>query len=215
MHLAIFGGTFNPVHYGHLRGAEAVLATALADKALFIPVFKPPHKDAGSLAPPEHRLEMLRLAIEGNPAFALSTMEIDRGGLSYTIDTLAEIFDTYSPRPEVSLVIGTDSFNDFSSWHRYLEIIELANLVVIGRGEMEQNKISEVLPVELATSFCYDSTDDLFKDSKGRFIKFLSSASVDISSSMIRDLVARGEGLKHLLPDKVIDYIKENGLYRE
>lgn len=215
MHLAIFGGTFNPVHYGHLRGAEAVLAAALADKALFIPVFKPPHKDTSSLAPPVHRVEMLRLAIEGNPAFALSTMEIDREGLSYTIDTLTEIFDTYRPRPEVSLVIGTDSFNDFSSWHRYLEIIELANLVVIGRGTMELNEISEVLPVELANSFCYDSSDDLFKGPKGRFIKFLSSASVDISSSMIRDLVARGEGLKHLLPDKVIDYIKENGLYRE
>ncbi len=215
MHLAIFGGTFNPVHYGHLRGAEAVLANTQADKALFIPVSTPPHKDTGSLAPPVHRVEMLRLAIEGNPAFALSTMEVDRGGVSYTIDTLAEIFDTYSPRPEVSLVIGTDSFNEFSSWHRYLEIIELANLVVIGRAGMELKEISEVLPVELAGSFCYDSKDDVFKSPEGRFIKFLDSASVDISSSMIRDLIARGEGLKHLMPDKVIDYIKENGLYRE
>ncbi len=215
MHLAIFGGTFNPVHYGHLRGAEEVLDKALADKALFIPVFKPPHKDAAGLAPPVHRVEMLRLAIEGNPAFALSTMEVDREGVSYTIDTLTEIFDTYSPRPVVSLVIGTDSFNDFSSWHRYQEIIDLANLVVISRVGPELKEIGEVLPVELAASFCYDSTDDLFKGSEGRFIKFLSSASVDISSSMIRDLVARGEGLKHLMPDKVIDYIKENGLYRE
>lgn len=215
MHLAIFGGTFNPVHYGHLRGAEEVLDKTRADKALFIPVFKPPHKDAGSLASPVHRLEMLRLAIEGNPSFVLSTMEVDRGGVSYTIDTLAQIFDTYSPRPEVSLVIGTDSFNDFSSWHRYLEIIELANLVVISRAGLELKEISEVLPVELATSFCYDSKDDVFKGPGGRSIKFLSSASVDISSSMIRDLVARGEGLKHLMPDKVIDYIKENRLYRE
>ncbi len=215
MHLAIFGGTFNPVHYGHLRGAEAVLANTQADKALFIPVSTPPHKDQTSLVPAVHRVEMLRLAIEGNPAFALSTMEVDRGGVSYTIDTLTEIFDTYSPRPEVSLVIGTDSFNEFSSWHRYLEIIELANLVVIGRAGMELKEISEVLPVELAGSFCYDSKDDVFKSPEGRFIKFLDSASVDISSSMIRDLIARGEGLKHLMPDKVIDYIKENGLYRE
>ncbi|MEE9542740.1 MAG: nicotinate (nicotinamide) nucleotide adenylyltransferase [Thermodesulfobacteriota bacterium] len=214
MHLAIFGGTFNPVHYGHLRGAEEVLASTQADKALFIPVFAPPHKDTGALAPAVDRMEMVRLAIEGNPAFELSGIEVDRGGVSYTIDTLKEILDTYTPSPELSLVIGTDSFNEFSSWHEYLDIIECANLVVIERPSVVLKEISEVLPVELARSFCYDSLDDSFKNSGERSIKFLGSASADISSSMIRALVGRGESARHLTPDKVIDYIEKNGLYR-
>ena len=214
MHLAIFGGSFNPVHYGHLRGAEVVLASTKADRALFIPVSAPPHKDTCSLAPPEHRMEMIRLAIEGNPAFVLSALEVDRGGVSYTIDTLREILDNYTPRPELSLVIGTDSFNEFSSWREYLEIVELASLVVIRRPGTPLKDISEVLPVELARSFCYDSKDGSFKNSKERSIKFLDSASMDISSSMIRASLAARESIKHLTPDKVIDYIEENGLYR-
>lgn len=190
-----------------------MLAKTRADKALFIPVFAPPHKDTGSLAPAVHRMEMIRLAIEGNPAFELSDIEVLRGGVSYTIDTLTEILDTYTPRPIISLVIGTDSFNEFSSWREYLEIIKLANLVVIQRPGMALKELAEVLPVELARSFCYDSKDCSFKNSEGRAIKFLSSARVDISSSMIRDSLSRHESVRHLMPDKVIDYIKKNGLY--
>lgn len=118
MHLAIFGGTFNPVHFGHLRGAEEVLAKTTVDKVLFIPVAKPPHKDSGELISPAHRIEMLRIATEGNPVFDISELEVERGGLSYTIDTLNEVLDTYTPRPALSLIIGTDSFNELSSWHK-------------------------------------------------------------------------------------------------
>jgi nicotinate-nucleotide adenylyltransferase len=213
MHLAIFGGTFNPVHYGHLKGAEAVLAEIKAEKALFIPVAEPPHKEAADLASPAHRLEMIRLAISGNPFFALSDIEVTRGGLSYTIDTLTEILDTFEPRPKLTLVIGTDSFNEFSSWRDYRGIIELADLVVIRRPGMEIKELQEVLPVELARSFCYDSVDDVFKNESSRTIKFLSYGGSDISSSMIRELIGRGESIKHLTPDEVVDYIKEKGLY--
>ncbi|MBE9531918.1 MAG: nicotinate (nicotinamide) nucleotide adenylyltransferase [Proteobacteria bacterium] len=215
MHLAIFGGTFNPVHFGHLRGAEEVIEKSSADRVLFIPVARPPHKDDVELSSPEHRLEMLRLAIEGNPAFAISELEIKRGGISYTIDTLSEILDSYSDKPDLSLVIGTDSFNELSSWHRYVDILRLANLIVIRRPGEEREKIEDVLPVELAGSFCYDSKVDVFLNSEGRSIKFLDSVQMDISSSMIREFISRGESVRHLTSDKVVDYIEKNKLYRD
>lgn len=215
MHLAIFGGTFNPVHYGHLRGAEEVLAKTEVEKVLFIPVASPPHKDPGELTPQTHRMEMLRLAIEGNPAFAISEVEFKRGGVSYTIDTLREILKAYTPEPTLSLVIGTDSFNELSTWHKYAEILELVNLVVIRRPGERIETIEDVLPVELACAFCYDSKVDLFLNSNGRSIKFLDSVMMDISSSMIREFVGRMESVRHLTPNKVVDYIDKNDLYRD
>jgi nicotinate-nucleotide adenylyltransferase len=214
MHLAIFGGTFNPVHYGHLRGAREVLDKSNADKVLFIPVAKPPHKGIGELASADHRMEMLSLAIEGDPAFALSELEVLRGGLSYTVDTLNEILASYTPKPLLSLIIGTDSFIELSSWHKYKEILELSDLVVIKRPGEDRVKIEDVLPVELAGSFCYDSKVGSFLNSDGRSIKFLDSVVTDISSSMIREFIGRGESVRHLAPDKVVDYIEKNGLYR-
>jgi nicotinate-nucleotide adenylyltransferase len=215
MHLAIFGGTFNPVHYGHLRGAQAVLDKTTADRVLFIPVATPPHKDREELISANHRMEMLRLAIEGSTAFALSALEVNRGGVSYTIDTLTEVLDTYTPEPTLSLVIGTDSFNDLCSWRQYKDILKLADLAVIRRPGEPPWKIEDVLPVELASSFCYDSKDDSFKNSHGRAIKFLDSAMMDISSSMIREFIVRGESVRHLTPERVVDYIDKNGLYRD
>lgn len=215
MHLAIFGGTFNPVHYGHLRGAQEVLVSIKADKVIFIPVAKPPHKDTVELASSDHRMEMLRLAIDGEPVLALSDVEISRGGISYTIDTINEILALYTPEPTLSLIIGTDSFNELSSWHRYEDILRLVDIVVIGRPGERVETIEDVLPVELASSFCYDSKVGAFVNPKGRTITFLDSAQMDISSSMIREFVGRGESVRHLTPDKVVDYIEKNALYRD
>src|SRR3989339_2139610 len=130
MRIAIMGGTFNTIHFGHLRIAEEVRETFGLDKALFIPTYQPPHKDDDSLISPEHRLLMVRLATKDNPFFETSDIEIKRGGRSYSIVTLKELHEKF-PKTDFSFIVGTDSFNDITTWCKYEELFKLTNFIVI------------------------------------------------------------------------------------
>jgi len=213
MHIAIIGGTFNPIHYGHLRIAEEVREAFSLDKVLFIPTSQPPHKDNGSLIPPDDRLEMVRLATSSNPFFEVSDMEIKRGGRSYSVETLRALRKE-GPGFEWSFIVGTDSFNDITTWREYEELFRLTNFVVVPRPGHPVKKIGEVLPVELARGFWYDRNKGVYFNPSGRFVAYLETTRLDISASAIRRMVKEGGSIRYLLPQDVEEYIKREGLYK-
>lgn len=213
MHIAIMGGTFNPIHIGHLRIAEEARETFGLDKVFFIPTYKPPHKDNGSFISPEHRLEMVRLAIKDNPLFEASDIEIKRGGRSYSVVTLRELREQY-PETDFSFIVGTDSFNDITTWCEYEELFKLTNFIVIPRSGYAVKKIGEVLPVELARKFWYDAKQGVYSNDEGRFVAYRETTLFGISGSKIREIIKEGKSTRYILPKEVEDYIRKNNLYR-
>lgn len=213
MRIAILGGTFNPVHYGHLRVAEEVREILDLDNVLFIPAFHPPHKEDSSLISPEKRLNMVRLAIEDNPFFDVSDMEIKRGGRSYSIVTLREIHEA-QPETEINFIVGTDSFNEMTTWCEYEELLKLTNLLVVPRQGYPVKKVAEVLPVALARQFWYDNEKGIYANNFGRFIMYMGTTLIAISASDIRERVKEDRSLRYLLPPSVEEYIKAERLYK-
>lgn len=214
MRLAVIGGTFNPIHYGHLRAAEEVREALGAERLLFIPSFVPPHKADETGVGAEARLEMVRLAVKDNPGFEVSDIEIKRKGVSYTVDTVRALKSGAGEDLKVFLVIGSDSFNDITTWCEYEELLGIASFVVVARPGYAVKTPGEVLPVELARKFWYDANAGFFKDSGGNTITYLPTTLIDISSSVIREKVRDGRSIRYLLPRSVEEYIRVNGLYR-
>lgn len=213
MRIAIIGGTFNPIHYGHLRVAEEAREALSFDRVVFMPTCITPHKLKESLTPPEIRYEMVRAAVEGNPGFEVSDMEIRRSGRSFTIDTVREI-KAAEPSSTVSLIIGNDSFNDITTWCEYEELLKLSSFVVVERPRHISKKPGEALPVELAVKFWYDSENQSYANSYGNSVTYLGTTLMDISSSTIREKVRKGDSVRYLLPESVIRIIETRGLYK-
>lgn len=210
---AIMGGTFNPVHYGHLRAAEEVREHLGLDKVLFVPTYLTPHKADEMVMPAQMRLDMVRLAVEGNPGFEASDIEIRRAGKSFTIDTVREL-KASGKGLKLSLIIGNDSFNDITTWCEYEELVSLTGLIIVTRPNYPVKKPAEVLPVELARKFWYDSTTESYLNPEGGSLTYLETTLMDISASDIRARVKNESSIKYLLPQSVIDYINRKGLYR-
>lgn len=213
MHIGIMGGTFNPIHIGHIRIAEEVRETFGLDKVFFIPTYTPPHKENGSLISSEHRFEMVKLAIQDNPSFEASDIEIKRGGRSYSVDTLRELHKKH-PKTDFSFIVGTDSFNDITTWCKYEELFKLTNFIVIPRPDYPVKKIGEVLPVELARKFRYDAERAVYANEHGKFVAYIETTLFGISASGIRNMVKEGKSTRYILPKGVEDYIAKNRLYR-
>ena len=188
--IGIFGGTFDPPHVGHLIIAEQAVGQLRLDKLIFIPAFLPPHKRKGGQANPLQRLRMVRSAIKNYPKFAVSAMEIRRGGISYTIDTLRELQRRY-PLARFYLIVGGDNFATLKSWKSVGDILNLASIVVYARSSHRQTK----------------------KSPKNRRIIHLRGALLGVSSTMIRERVKRGESIKFLTPETVRHFIERNKLY--
>jgi len=193
MKVGLFGGSFNPPHLAHLIVAELVREQFGLDQVLWIPALIPPHKRESRLASAEHRLEMTRLAVASNPAFAVSDLELRRSGVSYTVDTVRTL-QTANPSVSYFLIIGGDSFRGFSSWYRPQEILERVPLIVYERGGRAR--------AEMDTSL------------KGR-VCFADAPRIDISSTAIRERCAQGRSIRYLVPEPVREYIIMRGLYRE
>ena len=211
MRVAVFGGTFNPVHYGHLRLAEEVRDACGLDTVIFMPTFLTPHKQNEPQTPARVRLELVRRAISDNPGFSVSGLEIEREGRSFTIDTVRELLK--EPDTRVSLIMGSDSFNDIAQWHEYEELIRLSSFIVVPRPGYPVRKPEEVLKVELASKFWYDSLSGAYVNSSGNSITYLATTPIDISSSDIRERVGAGRSVRYLLPDSVIEFIQEQCIY--
>lgn len=197
--IGIMGGTFDPIHYGHLFMAEHAYEQIGLDKVLFMPSNNPPHKDNGEIISKEHRSTMVELAIEGNPHFDLSTMELDRKGTTYTADTLRILNDEH-PSTEYYFIIGADSFYNLHKWREPENIFKLCTLLVFDRDLIVKDKIVEQYR-HLSESYPYIK------------IEFLSMPTIQISSNNIRQRIQDNLTIRYYLPDKVLAYISEHKLY--
>jgi nicotinate-nucleotide adenylyltransferase len=184
--VGILGGTFDPPHYGHLLIANEVLSTLHLDEIWFMPNQEPPHKKKSKSIKNEDRLQMLELAISGNDAFRVETIELDRQGPSYTVDTMKMINAQYSDH-QFFFIIGADMIEYLPKWHKIEELINLVQFVGVERPEYNSRTEYPVLYVDVP--------------------------AIDVSSSMIRDRVKSRQTVRYLLPDSVIQYIEEKHLY--
>lgn len=200
MKIGIMGGTFDPIHNGHLIIAQEVAYKLNLEKVLFIPAADPPHKQRQQVEPVAHRLEMVRLAVAGNPCFELSRIEIERGGLSYTVDTLEELHRHYATTKqavEFYFIIGADAAADLLKWQRPERLVELTRLAAVGRP-------GYVLPL--------DELIAAMPQLKDR-IELVIAPLIEIAATEIRERICKGAPVKYLLPAAVEEYIVRNKLY--
>lgn len=197
MRLGVFGGTFDPVHYGHLVAAEEVRYRLRLDKVLFVPAGMPPHKLDHDITPTRHRVAMLELAIASNPGFALSRVDIDRHGPCYTVDTLALLHQEYGPGAELFFLMGMDSLADILTWKDPERLIRLARIVVVGRPgfQADVDELDKVLP-GAAERIC-----------------IVDTPLMEVSSSDIRQRVREGAPIRYQVPEAVEAYIRAHRLY--
>jgi len=188
MRAVILGGTFNPVHCGHLFIAEEVRCALGYDSVIFVPANQPVHKDPVPVVDPVHRLAMLRLALAGNPRFVVDTGDIDRGGPSYSIETVTSLVPRYGIEGRPGFLIGDDLAAGFASWKNVEALVEIVDLIVARRT-------GEALP-----ALVYPH-------------RVVSNAVLPISSSDIRRRIREGRAVRYLLPDSVLSYIKDHSLY--
>ncbi|MEH7547764.1 nicotinate-nucleotide adenylyltransferase [Neobacillus bataviensis] len=184
--VGILGGTFDPPHYGHLLIANEVLSALKLDKIWFMPNHEPPHKKKPESVKDEDRLRMLELAIEGNSAFRVQPIELERNGPSYTVDTMKILNAEYSDH-QFFFIIGADMIEYLPKWHDIDILVNLVQFVGVERPSYSHQTDYPVLYVDVP--------------------------AIDVSSSMIRDRVKKGKSVRYLLPDPVIDYIEEKHLY--
>jgi nicotinate-nucleotide adenylyltransferase len=194
MNLGVFGGTFDPVHIGHLVLAESAREQLDLDRVLWMVAGDPWRKREQAVSGANHRVEMVRLAIEGNPAFELRTDEVSRAGPTYTVETLRAL--KVESQAELFLLIGEDALWDLPGWRSPEEIVELATLVVAGRG-LEHNE---------------DKVPDQVKDLDPQPAR-LEMPLIDVSSTDIRRRIQGGRSVRYVVPAEVEQYIRETGLY--
>ena len=212
--VGLLGGTFNPVHLGHLRAAEEIREVLTLDKIYFIPASIPPHKDSGDIISPNNRLKMLELAIQDNPIFEISDVELKRDGASYTIDTLKH-FSSNFPEFEFYFIVGNDLFVEIDTWKDFKQLFELSNFAVITRPGFSED-FSSLIPLAVKDAFRYykkerDVTIYLHKSSKT--LAIVQIEGVQVSSTQIRDLLRDKKSIKYLVPAPVESYILSKKLY--
>jgi nicotinate-nucleotide adenylyltransferase len=216
MKVGIFGGTFNPIHYGHLRAAEGVREKLEFDKILFIPSGSPPLK-IKELADAKHRYKMTRLAIFTNRLFELSDIECRLSGKSYTVKTVEELKKN-NPEMEFSFILGIDAFIDITNWWHPERLITLTNFVIISRPEFRfvDLQISPYIKINRRILKRLDNAEIetyTVKLKSSRNATFLRLTPIGISSTGIRRLLKEGKSIKYLLPADVESYIIANKLY--
>jgi nicotinate-nucleotide adenylyltransferase len=211
---AVFGGSFNPIHYGHLLLADDLLEILALDRVLFVPAKHPPHKDPSRLAPAEDRLAMVRLATAGHRGFEVSDIEIRRPGPSYTVDTLAALAQ---PGEALFLIVGSETFLDLLAWREPRRVARLAQLVIVPRVGSPFDADSEAAQKVLREIGVEGGFTHV--DGDGRVprtgVVVSRAASMPISASELRRRVREGRSLSFRLPPAVADYIAAHGLYRE
>lgn len=210
--LGIFGGTFDPVHLGHLRLAEEAREFFGLGEVVWVPAGQPPHRAAPRTAP-EHRLEMVRLAVAGNPRFSVDASEVEASGPSYTVHTLIHLRQKFGKTRSFVLLLGVDAFADLSGWHRWQEIFELTHVGVLLRPgfSLQPHQFPEPLAREFDQR-CIQEPGRLMNQPAG-FIVPLTMTQLDISATGIRAMLNQNKSPCYLLPDSVLDYIHQHQLY--
>lgn len=194
----IFGGSFNPIHYGHLMICEYIKEEMGLDKVIFIPTGNPPHKEIGVSA--EDRYEMVKLAISPNPDFEISDIETTRVNLSYTVDTIRELKKIYK-KEKLYFLIGLDSLFQLKTWKKIGDLSQEIEFVVALRpGYIDKEEINNEI--------------DFLRENFGTKINLIKTPLYEISSTDLRDRIHEGKSLRYLIPKKVLNYIEESGFYK-
>ncbi|MDG2303038.1 MAG: nicotinate (nicotinamide) nucleotide adenylyltransferase [Candidatus Binatia bacterium] len=216
--IGLYGGSFNPIHLGHLRTAIEVRAAARLEAVWMIPAHEPPHKGPEGMAPAADRLAMLQAALEGVPELRVEPIELERTGPSYSIDTLRLLRERHAG-VEFALILGFDAFRELHTWHQYETMVAETDLIVTTRPPYPVSHGANPaqfgkLPIAVTQGFWYDKNIGCYAHESGHRLEFLSVTSLDISASTVRADVARGASISFLVPDSVQSYILERGLYR-
>jgi nicotinate-nucleotide adenylyltransferase len=214
MKLGLLGGTFDPVHFGHLRCAQEVLEMLELEKISFIPSSRPPLKQRADLSSFTDRLRMVEAAISDNPAFNAMDLEDSREGFSYTIDTIRSLLRSGDQENDLYFIFGQDAFIDIQKWKDWQEFITICNLVIMTRPGFNWGRLEPALPRYFASQFTYDKTTDLYIGPEGKTIRFRKVTLLEISSTDIRERIRQGKSVRYLVPDSVQEYITKQRLYQ-
>lgn len=189
--IGVLGGTFNPIHIGHLAIAQMALETMRLQKVIFVPANSPPHKNDSNIAPAKDRFQMVKLAIKGNPFLKISDFEIKKEGKSYTIDTLWHFRRIFPRDTQLFFIIGGDTLPQLKNWRYIEDILKIAIFIVVNRPGQ-------------------------FKKDRSMKINYFSvpMPGIDISSSYVRSRIAQGKTVKYFVPESAIGYIKKHHLYQ-
>lgn len=194
--LGVMGGTFDPPHKAHIAIAEEAMRSFKLDKVLFIPTGTPPHKPVNDITDAEHRYAMTKTAIEGNPGFEVSRMEIDRKGPSYSIDTIRSLKEIYPPGTEIYFIIGADEALELPKWYESEKLPGLTRFIAAPRSGFNETILKNRLPEALAAA-----------------VDILSIKQMEISATDIRQRLSSGDSVGELVSESVVKYIKEHRLY--
>jgi nicotinate-nucleotide adenylyltransferase len=210
--VGLLGGTFDPVHNGHLQLAEAVLARCGLERILFIPAAAPPHKSNSSICDIKHRLAMVRLAIESLTRCAVSELEASPGRISFTIETLRLLRSSQERETEYFFIIGGDAFLEIETWHRWPELLASTSFIVALRQGYPIQDLHTLLNY---LHFFKDgeNEEEWYHGQHGNTVRLLSASIDEISSSDIRRRIAQHQAWRHLVPQRVASYIDEHRLY--
>jgi nicotinate-nucleotide adenylyltransferase len=211
MATGIFGGTFDPIHIGHLRVAEEIREIFSLEKIYFVPGGIPPHKRRRKITVAEERVRMVKAALKGNRFFQISEIETKRSGPSYTIDTLKAFKKRFD---EVYFIIGIDAFSQIDTWHLYRELFYHTNFIVMTRPSGKQQAILEMLPTDVRKEI-RKSNDAMCAHRSGRKIYLHDITQIDISSTKIKELLKKHRSIRYLVPASVEKIITERGLYNK
>ncbi len=211
MRVGLFGGSFNPIHFGHLRAAEEVREMLKLDLVYFVPASSPPHKPEGELAPAEHRLQMVRLATKGNRHFMVSDAEIRRAGRSYTIDTAKHFTTTLRHQAQIFILMGSDQFLELETWKDCDELVKLCSIAVHTR--LRDGEAAAKVSLAALNRFGYSKEQDHYVNLGGQTLSFVQTTFFPISATQIRTKIQNNESINYLLPGDVVDYIRRHALY--
>lgn len=209
--IGIYGGTFDPVHFGHLRPALDVYTLLSLSKIFFIPCGQPPHRQP-PVASSKHRLAMLKLALEGQADFIVDDREIRRTGASYMVDTLESLTSEFADE-KFCLILGMDAFVQLDTWKDWSRITELVSLAITQRPQIE----ADLIPSSDLLQYMNDkrvNDKTVFVNSEQTHCFFCPVTQLDISATRIRELIHAGHSIDYLVPEKVADYIQSENLYK-
>lgn len=212
MRIGIFGGAFDPIHYGHLRVAEEVYESLALERVVFLPTAIPPHKTVGGITPFAHRIKMVQVAIEGFDHFMVSDMEKEIPGHSYSIETLRRLHATFDPDTRFYFIVGLDAFVELPTWKEYRRLPSYANFVVVDRPGYSETELKAVLDQHFP-GYAYDDNRKEYLLSGQYSVFYRKTTLFGISSTAVRRAVAEGHSVRFLVPSAVEKYIYQERLY--
>ncbi len=209
--VGLFGGTFNPIHLGHLRAAEEIREEFGLKRIIFIPAGIPPHRPLEEVVSFADRYEMVKLAIASNPSFEVSDIEGRQKRLSYTVETL-KYFSQQNQDDEYYFIVGLDAFIEIHTWKSPQELLRLAHFIVMPRKGLKKEEILK--PLKMVFSQSVFLRKDICQLPTKKNVYFCDISSLNISATFIRQLLSQGKSIRYLVPEAVADYIYQKGLYR-